>query len=222
MMTNPGPRFQSFLDEGIEGVFPGRSVTFTASMKQEVATTQETFLESLVRNLEDRFPSMPLLQVFTVLDPKNLPASTDNLASNRVKEIEILGDHFGTPIGTHSPIVDIEELTTEWYKFKGLVHANYRQQNKSTLWGIISERHRDSFPNLQKLACAAIVVPVSTAACERGFSTQNRIKSTLRNRLYGDHLDNLKISMEGPPIDTFDFRRALDIFKSQKQRRIFQ
>ena len=136
MMTNPGPRFQSFLDEGIEGVFPGRSVTFTASMKQEVATTQEKFLESLVRNLEDRFPSMPLLQVFTVLDPKNLPASTDNLASYGVKEIEILGDHFGTPIGTHSPIVDIEELTTEWYKFKGLVHANYRQKNKSTLGGI--------------------------------------------------------------------------------------
>ena len=82
---------------------------------------------------------MPLLQAFTVLDPKNLPASTDNLASYGVKEIEMLGDHFGTPIGTHSPIVDIEELTTEWYKFKGLVHANYRQQNKSTLWGIISE-----------------------------------------------------------------------------------
>ena len=73
---------------------------------------------------------------------------------------------------------------------------------------------------IEVIILAVIVVPVSTAACQRGFSTQNRIKSTLRNRLYGDHLDYLdnlmKISMEGPPINTFDFRRALDIFKSQK------
>ena len=42
------------------------------------------------------------------------------------------------------------------------MHDNYRKQNISTLWGIISKRDKDSIPNVQKLACAVVVVPVST------------------------------------------------------------
>jgi hypothetical protein len=38
-------------------------------------------------------------------------------------------------------------------------------------------------PILSKLASIALIAPVSTADCEREFSTMNRIKTDPRNRL---------------------------------------
>ena len=41
----------------------------------------------------------------------------------------------------------------------------------------------DMFPNHAKLAAIGLIVPMSTADCERGFSALGRIKTDLRNRL---------------------------------------
>ena len=38
------------------------------------------------------------------------------------------------------------------------------------------------FPQLSRLASIALIIPVSTAECERCFSSMNRIKTDLRNR----------------------------------------
>jgi len=47
------------------------------------------------------------------------------------------------------------------------------------------------YPDLVVLASVALVIPVSSAPCERGFSQQNILKSKLRNRLTPDRLDML-------------------------------
>jgi hypothetical protein len=79
----------------------------------------------------------------------------------------------------------------------------------------------ESFPAFITLPSACFIVPVSTAQCERGFSTQNRIKCKTRNRLKTKHLDILvRISEEGPPIDDFSFSNAVAKFLKMKQRRI--
>ena len=68
------------------------------------------------------------------------------------------------------------------------------------------------FPNLHKLAVIALVIPISSADCERGFSALKRIKTRLRNRLSNRILNNLlKISIEGPEIKDFDFEKAADV-----------
>ena len=41
-------------------------------------------------------------------------------------------------------------------------------------------------PNLIKLANLALIMPYQTADCERGFSCQNAIKCSKRNRLKAD------------------------------------
>jgi hypothetical protein len=38
------------------------------------------------------------------------------------------------------------------------------------------------YPTLSKLAAISLTLPISTADCERGFSTMNRIKTDPRNR----------------------------------------
>ena len=68
---------------------------------------------------------------------------------------------------------------------------------------------QDIFPNLSKLCAIAIVISMSTADCERGFSTLGRIKTELRNRLSPKILNALMtISVEGPDKEQFPFERT--------------
>ena len=57
------------------------------------------------------------------------------------------------------------------------------------------------------LANIALIIPVSSASCERGFSWQNRIKTGLRNRLFKENLENLmKVAIEGPRLQNLILR----------------
>jgi len=66
---------------------------------------------------------------------------------------------------------------------------------------------------LIKLASLAITCPVNTAGCERGFSVQNQILVPLRNRL-------TPVKISAPPADTFNFERALELWKLAKKRKL--
>ena len=50
---------------------------------------------------------------------------------------------------------------------------------------------KELYPELMKLAAIASLISVSTAECERVFSTMNRVKTDLRNRLKTNTLDCL-------------------------------
>jgi hypothetical protein len=54
-----------------------------------------------------------------------------------------------------------------------------------------------------------LVLPVSAAVCERGFSAQKRIKSDTRASLHSDTVEDLiRISVEGPSLEDFDAREC--------------
>ena len=77
------------------------------------------------------------------------------------------------------------------------------------------------YPTLSQLASITLTLPLSTADCERGFSTMNRIKTDLRNRLKTTILDMLiGSSTEGPSLDSFDFDAALSMWAQKTNRRI--
>ena len=61
--------------------------------------------------------------------------------------------------------------------------------------------HEDD-EEVSTMLAIAITLPASTAGCERGFSTQNRLKTKLRNRLLEGKLDILmRLSIEGPSVN---------------------
>ena len=77
------------------------------------------------------------------------------------------------------------------------------------------------FPQLTKLATIGGLIPVGTAECERAFSSMNRIKTELRNRLKTKTLEYLmRNSIEGPSLADFNFERAADIWGGMRNRRL--
>ena len=86
-----------------------------------------------------------------------------------------------------------------------------------------SQRHivhyyADVYPDLVLLASIALVIPVSSAPCERGFSQQNILKSKLRNRLNPDRLNRLLMIRLNGPDEDMDFNSAARAFGSMKDR----
>ena len=66
------------------------------------------------------------------------------------------------------------------------------------------------FPTISKLLVHALVLPMSTTDCERCFSAMNCTKTDYRNRMHTETLDCLlRVKIEGPPLQDFNFREAI-------------
>ncbi|KAK5924626.1 hypothetical protein CgunFtcFv8_017222 [Champsocephalus gunnari] len=80
----------------------------------------------------------------------------------------------------------------EWnsYKQHVLVGAFKDKTQAEIMQLLASEKDEWSeiYPNLCLLSSVGLVIPVSSVNCERDFSTMNRVKTDLRNRLKGEHL----------------------------------
>ena len=72
--------------------------------------------------------------------------------------------------------------------------------NTASLWKLIAISDTAmAFPNMRKLGQLALTLPVHTADVERGFSRQNLLCTSLRNRLSPEIQDcMLRVQMEGP------------------------
>ena len=104
------------------------------------------------------------------------------------------------------------------------------------LWKAIVTYQGNEFPNFTVLARLALTSAVHTAGFERGFSVQDRILTTFRNRLNVETQRQLmRVKLDGPYQDAseagraleisraeFDFSAALDIWRTSKDRRIFE
>jgi hypothetical protein len=62
-------------------------------------------------------------------------------------------------------------------------------------------------PHLAILEETLKILPISSAACERGFSQMNLQQTSVRNRLTVDPISNLlMISINGPSLNHWDGR----------------
>ncbi|KAI8479756.1 hypothetical protein Bbelb_425040 [Branchiostoma belcheri] len=127
---------------------------------------------------------------------------------------KLLCEHYSTEISR-------EEVLSENQVLEVLLQQQYNDLNTNEVLQKVRLVHADTLPNMARLAAAILVVPVSTADCERGFSTMKRVKTCLRNRLKAVTLNNLlMISIEGPEAEEFDFDSACDKWASMCKRRL--
>lgn len=71
-----------------------------------------------------------------------------------------------------------------------LVAKNYLKNSTDDLKQILN---KEVFPNLYKLMQVALTIPVSSATCERSFSTMRRLKNWLRSSMLQQRFTNLSV-----------------------------
>lgn len=80
---------------------------------------------------------------------------------------------------------------------------------------------KETFPNVFKLMQIALTIPVSSATCERSFSTMRRIKNWLRSRMSQDRFSNLSlINIESEMVGNLNLDDVLKQFVKQKNRKL--
>jgi hypothetical protein len=90
-------------------------------------------------------------------------------------------------------------------------------------WAIFAstEDYLSIFPHITQFWQVILTLPASTASCERGFSTQNLIKSYGRCALNITTLDSLmRIAMAKIPMESLDFEDIGERWMSVNDRRL--
>jgi len=77
-----------------------------------------------------------------------------------------------------------------WLQFKQLV-CSYRATNFEQFTSTLIQEYKHVHPDFVQLALMSPVIPVSSAPCEQGFSVQNSVKTSLRNRLNPEQLNRM-------------------------------
>lgn len=139
------------------------------------STIQVLYVQAIDDELNNRFPNVELLDAFSIFDPKCIPSKDESeLASYGCDKLKVILSQFGEE--THSD-VNISECRSKWEGFKRLLHSTYSERSMRQ---VLHQLNTDSslitlFPQLSKLAKICALIPVSTAECERAFSSMNRI-----------------------------------------------
>lgn len=139
--------------------------------------------------------------------------NTDDLFLNKIHLIKLAG-HYN---------INCDCLDSEITLVKKLL---CREENKNikSLMEFLSfvEQYKQAFECIYNLVKICILIPISTASCERSFSSMKRIKSYLRTRMTNERLNNISIlSVEKDISKLIDFNDVVEKFASlNKIRRI--
>ncbi|XP_006824225.1 zinc finger protein 862-like [Saccoglossus kowalevskii] len=217
MKDNPGAHMQA-VDGRLTGDLAIHDINVSDNMKDSFITNvYHKYIDGLIVNLRERFPDVHLLQAFSIFDPSLLEKDDSGRLDDTLQQqhLETLSTHY-------SDILSSEEMAREWEMMKNLMVDDQHSSFTCTqMMNKVVKQYKDVFVNLYKLAVIGLIVPMSTADCERGFSALSRVKTTLRNRMCEKTLSNLLfITLEGPPVEDFPYDEAANIWASIRNRRL--
>lgn len=118
--------------------------------------------------------------------------------------------------------VEKDSTLREWMRLK---QAGKRLAASSVhnLVNVVKTSNTDSYSNIQRVLFLSLTLPLSSAACERGFSHLNIIKSKYRSCLSDSRLSSLMhILLSKFTTETFDPTPAVDLWMQTANRRLNQ
>ena len=185
----------SGLEADLSGPLVGLAITVTPEKKARFSDNiQKKYIQALKKHLENRLPHTELLDAFCIFDPSQ--QNRDNLP-----RLEVLIQQYCL---NDPPFLEKDALRAEWELFTVLLSTTYISHSHFQVMKLLvgNKTLRLLYPNLCKLAQICLVLPLSTADCERAFSTMKRVKTPLRNRLNTKTLDSLmRIRIEGADLE---------------------
>ena len=101
--------------------------------------------------------------------------------------------------------IDFKKAAEEWSKLKADVSIKPANKRNPEVWEEVFAAEEEGHKNILLLLTVLLVLPMSTAVVERGFSAMKRIKSDWRSRLSPEQLSKLMfISIQGPLSEEYD------------------
>jgi hypothetical protein len=196
--------------------------------KNDILNVLQNFVNEICKNLKSRFPqeeTCVLSALDKILNPKRLPIRAADLKSYGEQHLAIVTKHFCQKPhhSADSIFVSPDQIISEWHDCSLQMHANRSIGLADFCKQLITTPHYTTqYPNLIKLANLALIVPVTSVECERGFSCQNRIKTKFRARLKNPTLDRLMRLAFSKDIflNNDDYLIALQKWKDKKDRRL--
>ncbi|MCO5565151.1 hypothetical protein L7F22_018824 [Adiantum nelumboides] len=182
---------------------------------------QKAFVNCIIENLRQRFSDNGVMGCFKSIAPCSFPKKREVFRDFGNLELEKLVDFYGVEKVSASGVrygslVQKLETKREYQYFKLQAPFEWSEWSLKDTWVAIAKNStmKEKYPMLLTLANIALLQCCSTAACERGFSKQNLIKSKLRNHLNVRTVESLmRISIEGPSLRDFDFSDAIEMWR---------
>lgn len=214
LLARPGANVrkfeQSFNGNVFETVILNKHVNDDAeltNLKNRVVNATSQYLA----NRFDNFEHDPVLAAAHILEVRHWLNDREQLAVFGEEEINVLSEHFKQLLEKND--FDQEEALSKWLDLKVLVKSNYGNLRKQAVWQVMFTDFTERFCNILMLIEILLVLPVSTACCERGFSCMSRIKTQYRSRLDTVTLDSLlRIGIDGVSSADFDPQRAIALW----------
>ncbi|KAL4008878.1 hypothetical protein ACER0C_002730 [Sarotherodon galilaeus] len=187
-------------------------------------------IKCTVKNLKARFSSVleesasesattKAVKCFNIFNHDSWPENKEDLVDHGADDLAFLLDHFSTVLRRNG--VNAELAKEEFVSLKLLIAKMFKDKTYLSLWELMLTRepYCSEYKNILHLVHIMLVLPVSAAVCERGFSAQKRIKSDTRASLHSETVDDLiRISVEGPSLEDFDARESVASWFTQGER----
>lgn len=189
-------------------------IQFNNTIKPQVINCINAYLEQRFENIKGSDQTLLAMSVFDItLWPDDRMA----LATNGEDKIHHLVEHFRLLLDKND--FKFDAVLQEWSCLKTCICNNYLDLNPQALWKRVFTYHSNRFPNVLMLVEITLILPLSTACCERGFSVMGKIKSDWRSCLSVEVLDCLmRIRIEGPTVAEFDPQPGLNFWCSSGSR----
>ncbi|XP_059401713.1 zinc finger protein 862 isoform X2 [Carassius carassius] len=219
LVDSPGEHLQEFEDNFRES-FNGVDLKNLRVAESKFQSIREKICQRSQGILAQRFDprSRSVVQACQVLDLASWPLNRDDLGAYGEEEILVIFDHLETIPSSGRELskerIDARgSLVLEWRDLK----ADYCSVNgfKELVSHIFKYKQR--FPLLNHILHIVRVLPTSSTCCDKGRCSLQKVRRNCRSRLTLEQInDLLTLAVNGPPIRSFDGKRALDNWFEEK------
>ena len=180
----------------------------------------QAYVRKVMESLQEQFLDLKVFNVAKLFSPISFPPNLAVLHRNGFLWLQIFVEHFCTNGGN---FLDERGLKSELRGFLDTLQISCGGLKMHQAWMVYSSNldYVGRYLHMTKLWQTVLVIPASTASCERGFSTQNHIKSTLRCSLVLETLEaQMRVAMAKVPIEAIDFEEVWIKWCAMKSRRL--
>ncbi|KAH7440127.1 hypothetical protein KP509_04G092600 [Ceratopteris richardii] len=182
---------------------------------EECVFIGKIYVQNILNALTRRFADISVFNALKIFSLSSYPVD----ANEREKKTQEWLEKVIERINIDSSVIDIRRCINEREDFVGMLYRLAKNKGMHDAWEVClgSRSWWDLYPGMMQLWQMCLVILASTAACERGFSRHNYIKSISRSSLGLDTLDALMLlSIDARGIAMIDWDDALIFGRVQR------